>query len=508
MQPIRTIAIFLILIIGLPAVACNFPGLTPTPTGDQVSYEALRQTLAATGPTFSPAPPTTPADSTLTPTLLSANPEPKNGVYSYMVQSGDTPLAVAAHFGVPVEQLGLPDSQSLVAYLPPGETLIIPATLDKTTPGEPRLPDSELVNSPSAAGFNTTDFIQQSGGFLSTYQETVGDQVLSGAQVIQRVADELSVNPRLLLAVLEFRAGWVTGTPASSDIAHPIGLYIAGRSGLYEEIKITATQLNVGYYGWRLGTTTEIHFQDGGVRRLNPTLNAGSVALQHLFALLYAQADWQEALYGPGGFYASFVEMFGDPAMRAASVEPLLPAGLSQPELELPFRAGERWSFTAGPHPAWNAGTPRGALDFSPVTGGAVCDVSPAWATAAAPGVIVRNQDYAVALDLDGDGFEQTGWVLIYFHLVGTDGVPVGTSVNLDDPLGHPSCNGGTATGKHVHLARKYNGEWLPADGPLPFVLSGWTVHADERNYYGTLTRAGQLVTANPSGSQTSLIAR
>jgi len=38
--------------------------------------------------------------------------------------------------------------------------------------------------------------------------------VLSGAAVVQRVADELSVNPKLLLAVLEYQSGWVFGAPA------------------------------------------------------------------------------------------------------------------------------------------------------------------------------------------------------------------------------------------------------------------------------------------------------
>jgi hypothetical protein len=49
-----------------------------------------------------------------------------------------------------------------------------------------------------------------------------------------------------------------------------------------------------------------------------------------------------------------------------------------------------------------------------------------------------------------------------------------GTLVEQGDALGHPSCEGGRSTGKHVHLARKYNGEWIAADGPIPFVLSGW----------------------------------
>ena len=113
-----------------------------------------------------------------------------------------------------------------------------------------------------------------------------------------------------------------------------------------------------------------------------------------------------------------------------------------------------------------------------------------------------------MALDLDGDGNEQTGWVILYMHLADKDRVTAGEWVQLNDRLGHPSCEGGTSTGTHMHIARKYNGEWIAADGPLPFVLSGWVAHAWEKNYYGELTKGTQVVVASPVGPQTSIIVR
>jgi len=200
--------------------------------------------------------------------------------------------------------------------------------------------------------------------------------------------------------------------------------------------------------------------------------------------------------------------MFGDPWVRAAGVEPLFPAGLDQPALELPFAVGERWGFTGGPHLTWNSGSPRGALDFSPTTGGAACSISPAWVTASAPGLVTRSSDNVITLDLDGDGFEQTGWVLIYLHVPESDRIPAATRVNLDDRLGHPSCERGKSTGTHVHIARKYNGEWIPADGPLPFVLSGWEIQEGIKAYQGTLVKGDRVVNANPGGPSSSLIIR
>ena len=121
--------------------------------------------------------------------------------------------------------------------------------------------------------------------------------------------------------------------------------------------------------------------------------------------------------------------------------------------------------------------------------------------------MIVRADHGAVVEDLDGDGNEQTGWNILYLHVDDLQ-VEVGDWVETSDFLGHPSCEGGIATGTHVHIARKYNGEWISADGPLPFVLSGWTVHAGSMPYEGTMTKGNDTVTSSVYGSRESQIVR
>jgi hypothetical protein len=113
-----------------------------------------------------------------------------------------------------------------------------------------------------------------------------------------------------------------------------------------------------------------------------------------------------------------------------------------------------------------------------------------------------------VVLDLDGDGHEQTGWDLLYLHVATKDRVPLGVWLDAGDLIGHPSCEGGIATGTHLHFARKYNGEWVLADGPLPFTLSGWVAHAGAKPYEGTLTKGDKTVIAQPNGSAETQITR
>jgi hypothetical protein len=101
-----------------------------------------------------------------------------------------------------------------------------------------------------------------------------------------------------------------------------------------------------------------------------------------------------------------------------------------------------------------------------------------------------------VVLDLDGDGDERTGWTIFFFHVASRDQIAVGTEVATGALLGHPSCEGGQATGTHFHVARRYNGEWLSVIGPPAFVLDGWLPTQGDAAYQGTLVKGSVTVPA------------
>ena len=81
-------------------------------------------------------------------------------------------------------------------------------------------------------------------------------------------------------------------------------------------------------------------------------------------------------------------------------------------------------------------------------------------------------------------------------HLSSYERVAAGTWLNQDDKVGHPSCEGGKSTGTHLHITRKYNGEWLGVDAPLPFILGPWEALAGPSSYQGWL-RSGEVWVAN-----------
>ncbi len=428
----------------------------------------------------------------------------------YYTQAGDTLPVVATRFGVEPDEIIAPSASiPSTGLLTPDTLLIIPHVLVNTTNSAKILPDSELVYSPSAVDFDVEDFVNQAGGYLSTYRAWLGTgEWTSGAGIISRIALENSINPRVLLALLELQSGWVYGQPANPlQEDYPMGKVDLPMKGLYRQLAWAVNQLSTGYYGWREGWMTDIQFSDGISARLAPDLNSGTVALQYYLAQLNNTPGWLAALDTNSGFPALYEKMYGNPWFRAMEVEPLYPPNLTQPDLILPFLIGQVWSYTGGPHGAWEREGSRAAVDFAPGSTESGCVESFAWIAAAAPGLIVRADNATVVQDLDGDGNEQTGWNILYLH-VDKMQVAVGDWVETGDYLGHPSCEGGIATGTHVHIARKYNGEWISADGPLPFVLSGWTVHAGSVPYDGTMTKGEEIVSSSVVGSYESRIVR
>ena len=488
--------------------------LSFTPTPDQPTPTSTIEPAESGIPDLiTPAP--TETEDFLFPSPAAPTPTPlvaviKNAPILYYTQAADTLPVVAVRFGVTPSDISSSEPIPETDFIYPGQLLIIPPRLSNTTSSQKLIPDSEVVYSPSAVDFDVSAFVNQAGGYLKDkleWHKSTG--MKTGAKVLERVAIENSINPRLLLALLEWHSHWVYGRPENSEqIKYPLGHIDPLDNQLYTQLIWTVNQLSIGYYAYREGRLTEIRFSDGASIRLAPDLNAGTAALQYYFAQLYSGQEWVDALNIETGFPALHARMFGNPWERAQTVEPLFPPGVAQPPLTLPFAPNWVWSLTGGPHGAWEHDGAFAALDFAAGANTPGCVESMAWVAAAASGLVVRTGPGLVVVDLDGDGKEQTGWVLVYLHVATKDRIPTGSWVATGDYLGHPSCEGGVSTGTHLHLARKFNGEWVPADGPLPFNLEGWIAHAGEAAYKGTLTRDGKTVVASTVSNAASFISR
>lgn len=469
--------------------------------------------ITATFPPLNASPLLPPTDVPLPQTLIhpTANPTRPPVVVTasldYEVVAGDSLFAIAADHGTTIETLlslnDIPNPDNLII----GQMLKLPAPPTEEGSAFKIVPDSRLVRGPGSSGFDVAAFVSAQPGFLRSATDEIDFRTYSGAQVIQRVALEYSVDPRLLLALIEYRSKLLTDPnppDAQKDFALGGPPYANGveRKGLYLQAAWAADQLNYGYYRWHLNGVANIEFTDGTRRLFARDLNAGTVGVQFMLSQNADYATWAQAV-GENGLYRTYVTLFGDPF--AGAVDPLVPEDLQQPQLTLPFAAGNIWYFTGGAHGGYGSGSAWSAVDFAPpddiTTVDSACYRSQFFATAVADGVIARTAEGTVILDLDGDGDESTGWTILYLHMAAFERVQSGASVRAGDRIGHPSCEGGFSNGTHMHIARRYNGEWIPVScadcapgySRPALVMDGWTFYGlPGQEYQGGLRKGGE----------------
>ncbi len=411
----------------------------------------------------------------------------------YIVKSNDTLGIIANKYGISLA--ALLDANQFIDpnFISPGQGIQIPPpTIGEMGPSLKLIPDSELVDGPKNAGFNFNEFVDQFDGQLSLYREDVQGIELSGTEIVALIANNYSVNPRLLIALLEFQSEMLSQKkPLLEDTSFPMGLEDSNREGLFLQLAWAADNLNRGYYLWQSDRLGAFLTSDGFLIPANPEINAGTAALQYLFAKLYDQIDWRQVI-SEFGFVQSYQQLFGNPF--SWTVDPLVPIDFRQPEMQLPFEDGVVWNFTGGPHGGWDNGSAWAAIDFAPKMEVLGCNPNDAWVVAVGDGLIVYVNDGMVIQDLDGDGYAQTGWAVTYMHISYQSRVSLGDYLYAGDRIGHPSCEGGYSTGTHVHIARRYNGVWIVADGQTPFIMDGWMIKGTGVQYGGSFSRGDQVV--------------
>jgi LasA protease len=496
-----------LLLILLAVIACGPTGsyvvlVTATPSSGEIGGGGSSEAT--------PVPPlrTLDPDHAPTPTFIPTPNPTRSAVVDpteeqiHIVQRGDTLSAIAEWYGVTVESIVEVNDIPDINVLEVGQALIIPTAIQTTGPDFKIIPDSELVYGPALRDFDVAAFLAGRDCYLNIYSEEIDEQTWTGIEIVERVALEQSLNPRLLLALLEYESQWISQTSVADTAAfyplnyteRPDEIY-----GLYRQLGWAGKMLQTGYYGWRQRGLTATLLADGTRVGLHPTLNAGTAGVQMLLSQTRNLEEWLVATQHTG-LFVTYVSLFGDPFQYA--VEPLIPPDLSQPPMSLPWPEGETWYYTGGPHGGWGTGSAWAALDFVPpeVTEG--CEIYTEYAAAVADGVIARSEMGIVILDLDGDGFEGTGWTVFYLHLSSEGRAVVeGQKVKQGDPIGHPSCEGGVSFSSHLHIARRYNGEWIAADctacpleAPAPqMVLDGWLVYTYGYEYDGSMTKGEEF---------------
>ncbi len=485
---INALFLFLVLLLLVACQTVEEPLVTPSPVAVAPTLTPTpRPTYTPEAPLFLPATATPqPVPVIPTPTLFVPTPVPD----IYFVTYGDTLLGLAGRFGCTVEalvamnpQLG---GQEELKY---GDVLYVPSSITVSLPYSNLAYDSEVVYGPSYLTWNTEAFIREQGGYLSNYRE--GEK--TAAEIVDSVAVRYQLGPRVLLNAIEVASGWVT-EPLTPTQIYPLGLEDPNREKLSLQLAWAARLIGEGYYGQLEGRRDWVMLENNVRARLAPGTTAGSAGVANLMARVVKPAgDFPNFLQG-GQWQATYERLFGD-----VEGGPVMPPDGKQPYFAMPWSNEEPWWFTGGPHGGYgDSVTGWSALDFAPpIPSGCYPSIYPV--KAVVPGLVMVSDQGETWVDLDGDGDMRTGWVLLYMHLATNGRVAAGTYVEVGDVMGFPSCEGGISSGAHLHLARLYHGQWMPASGPVPFQLGNWQASAQVGSSYDgylTNTKTGQVMEA------------
>lgn len=347
------------------------------------------------------------------------------------------------------------------------------------------LADGQFVYGPNVGDFN-----------VKVYLEGINSPLIPYAEIIEERAYYYSINPRVLLTILEIQNNLVT---TASSIQMDEGEFYTLLDQLCQNLSAPFYEHLYAQYGiGEIIPKRKLTIKDGtSVNISSGDINAATYAL--LIALTPSMTTEQEKqMLSPQserGFVQIYQTLFpqDDPLDESNRLNPMAipPSDM----LKLPVKECSTWKFTGGPH-GWNTGydTPWSSIDFAPA-GHSGCSIPTSrWVAAAAGGSVEYHSSYYVRIN------HGNGWATDYFHLANLQ-VSNGR-IGQDQRLANPSCNGGQATGAHVHFAVVYGGLRQAIDGTT---MEGWTVHKGSSAYGGYLQEGDtKIYTPNSLESDTT----
>ncbi len=341
------------------------------------------------------------------------------------------------------------------------------------------LSDGQFVYGPNALDFDMEAFLRANDSPLIEHLQALRDWSMYA-----------SVNPRVLLTLIEMRSGLVTGG-GGLDLDDPFGYPDLDFEAEIEKVTVDLAldfYAHLYSYGARSnggGRSQEglvaLPLTHGGEIQVPGDTPSGSAAVLQRLADMPTRGDAQamaaESLASE--FLATYEALFpgDDPLDDSNDINPASPPPSTL--LQFPFPLGASWWFS-GAH-SWNGGgygPPYSSMDFG--TAGNICESPPThlWSVAAAWGVGYHPYGYSCWYRIS----HGNGWETSYYHLLNVRG---DGGADRNDPIGTIACEtcaGGFATGPHVHFSLLYNGAYYDLQGTH---LSGWRIDVGEGSYYG-----------------------
>ncbi len=347
------------------------------------------------------------------------------------------------------------------------------------------VPVQVAVAQTSPSRLNVQAFLDRQPGVLKTYKQGK----TTAAQAIEGYASYYSLNPRILLTLLELEPKLLTNPkPASETITRPFGA--VGPEGFAQQVEWAVREIRAGF-----GPYSEppvLHFRDGGTATLDTKQEPAVLAVKRFLGAGHTEAEWRALV---DGYAPLYLKLWGKepsaPTPTPAAAEPFLklpwPAGTEvlhssyfdhvYPTVD---RFGDDNSFivdylgrgnlsynTHDGHDYYFPDLPTGTPILAAAPGVAYAYTTPG------NGVVIRHGGaYA--------GYETVYWHLDQFaHIFqGKIGNGVGVKVEAGTLLGTSGKSGFTDGGAHLHFEVRHNGKQVDPYGwygPGSDPCAAWT---------------------------------
>jgi len=288
---------------------------------------------------------------------------PPGTLVDYVAQSGDYLDLLSLRFGTTPSEIlfSNPEIPKDITTLPPGYPMKMPIYyIPFWGPSYQIIPDPAFVYGPDLLDFDLSVFLDSTQGWFKNYGAFIQEKYRNAAGIIKYYAENYSLNPKLLLALVEYQTGALSNPERDPSQESTFLGFENYHSSVELQISYAADLLNDGFYRYFNGELTSLVLENGIIENIDPWQNSATVALHYYFSQVYQGEAYKKAI-GPDGFAKTFKDLFGDPWQRNLTV---LPGSLTQPQFILPFESGTTWSFTGGPHTGWGSRKPWAAIDF------------------------------------------------------------------------------------------------------------------------------------------------
>jgi murein DD-endopeptidase MepM/ murein hydrolase activator NlpD len=300
-------------------------------------------------------------------------------------------------------------------------------------------------------------------GILKDEYVHIGDRTHSFAEVLVRLSTLYSLNPKILLALLEQQSSLIsTAQPTEEHIHYALGF--ADREGLYPQFRQAAIELRLGMRDYALhaadGSLPALVFADGSQQAVQADISLPRYALARVFAQTTTPDQLAAKL---DAFLQTYRRLFDDPRMPPtdwpAPAEPFLRLPMEHPfrvtsffdhNTPLLHEDGDLLSF-------W--GMAEAELPYDGHTGWDYALTQADRVLAAADGTVVfagnshdgcKTPARAVIID------HANGYRTLYWHL-NTLAVETGQIVEQGTVLGFAG-ESGCSYGPHLHFQVQYLG--------------------------------------------------